>query len=506
MFARFDRRSVLTVLSVLSVLLLPAAGALPAAAQCDTAPPAVTSFTLSPTSVNTTGAAQTVTCTVGLTDSPAGVAEVDCALQWTDGVSKFQSQFCSSTTPISGTPQSGTWRCTITLPRYSAQGIWDAQVTATDAVTNTKTFISFELPPGTTSVNVTSDPDLIAPALTSSTLNPTSVNVSAADQNTTCTMNVTDAKSGVQSAFCLVTGPTPPPPAEAQAQGCVDDAPNSGTRQNGTFSCTIKIPRYSDAGLWTTQVLLIDAVGNSAPLTATPTLTVTSSPEDLAGPVVGAFDFNPKTANAATGPTTVTCTIPITDSPAGVAAAGCTFSFTNFLVFPPIQQTQGCSSATPSSGTPNSGTYTCQVVIPRYSAPGNWTVSVDVEDKVGNLTTTDPVTPLNVTCGGAGDPEAVIRFQQGTRNTIIWSAISGATRYNAYKGNLPQLPGPPVNYGTCQNATDPNLTDTQFIDNAIPSATQKGFHYLVSYTSGGVEKGLGKQSNGTARTVSPPCP
>jgi len=63
-----------------------------------------------------------------------------------------------------------------------------------------------------------------------------------------------------------------------------------------------------------------------------------------------------------------------------------------------------------------------------------------------------------------------------------------------------------VNYGTCQNATDPNLTDTQFIDNAVPNGTQKGFHYLVSYTSGGVEKGLGKRSDGTPRSVSVPCP
>jgi len=502
MFDRLDCRAVLTILSV---LLLPAAGTLPAAAQCDTSPPAVTSFTLSPTSVNTTSASQNVTCTVGLTDSPAGVAAVTCALQWTDGESLFQTQSCSSTTPFSGTAQNGTWRCTITMPRYSAQGTWDAQVTAADAVTNGKSFLSFELP-GTTFITVTSDPDLIAPALTSSSLSPTSVNVSAADQNVTCTMNVTDAKSGVQSAFCLVTGPTAVPPAQQQAQACVDDAPNSGTRNNGTFSCTIKIPRYSDAGTWTTQVYLFDGVGNSAPLTATPTLTVTSSPEDLAGPIVGAFDFSPKTADAAAGPTTVTCTIPITDSPAGVATAGCTFSFTDFMTFPPVQQSQGCSSATPSSGTPNSGTYTCQVVIPRYSAPGSWTVSVDVEDKVGNLTTTDPVTPLNVTCGGGGDPEANIRFQQGTRNTIIWSAVSGAVRYNVYKGNLPQLPGPPVNYGTCQNATDPNLTDTQFIDNAIPNATQKGFHYLVSYTSAGVEKGLGKRSDGTPRSVSVPCP
>ncbi len=484
--------------------LLLSAVALPAAAQCDTSPPAVTAFSLSPTTVDTTSADQNVTCTVGLSDAPAGVSSMTCTLQWTDGISLFQSQSCSSTTPVSGTPQSGTWQCAITLPRYSAQGIWDAQVTAEDAATNSKTFFSFELPPGSTSVTVTSDPDLVASNLASATLNPPNVNVSGADQIVTCTMNVTDAKAGVQSAICVVAGPTPPPPAEAQGQSCVAGAPSSGTRQSGTFSCALTIPRYSEAGSWTTQVYLTDAVGTFAMFNPSPILTVTSSPEDLAGPVVGAFAFNPTTADADAGPTTVTCTIPVTDFPAGVFAAGCTFQFTDFMQYPPVQQSQTCSSCIPASGTPNSGTFTCNVVIPRHSAPGSWTTTVNVQDKVGNRTT-NPATPLTVTCG-AGEPEADIRFVQGTSDTIIWNPIVGATRYNVYRGALSQLAGPPVNYGTCQNATDPDPTDTVFVDDTVPDATQKGFHYLVSYLSGGVEKGLGKQSDGTPRTVSAPCP
>jgi hypothetical protein len=39
----------------------------------------------------------------------------------------------------------------------------------------------------------------------------------------------------------------------------------------------------------------------------------------------------------------------------------------------------------------------------------------------------------------------------------------------------------------------------------VPSAAQKGFHYLVGYTAGGVQKGLGVNSFGLARTVTP-CP
>lgn len=493
----------LGVRSVLSVLALALVAAAPAVSQCDTAAPAITSFTLGPTSVNTTSGPANVNCTMVLSDSPAGVESATCTLQWTDGVSKFQTQSCTASAPSAGTPQNGTYQCAITLPRYSAQGTWQAQVTTQDAVTNAATYLSFQLPGATTSVSVTSNPDTTGPGLTSASLNPTSVNVSSADQNVTCSMTVTDALSGVALAGCFVQGPTPPPPGEPQVQGCFDDAPNSGTRNNGTFSCTITIPRYSDAGSWATLVSLVDQVGNFTSLPASPTLTVTSSPEDVTPPSIGAFDFNPKTADAATGPTVVTCTIPITDSPAGVAEAGCTFSFFDFFQFPPVQQTQGCFSDTPSSGTRNSGTFSCNVVIPRYSAPGEWSVTVDAVDRVGNASSLEPVTPLDVTCGGGGEAEANVRFQAGTRNTLVWDPVPGAERYNSYRGNLATIAG---SYGTCQNARDPNLNDTQFVDNDLPTPPPAGFHYLVSYLSEGIEAGLGSRSDGTPRDVAAPCP
>ena len=64
---------------------------------------------------------------------------------------------------------------------------------------------------------------------------------------------------------------------------------------------------------------------------------------------------------------------------------------------------------------------------------------------------------------------------------------------------------PDGGYGTCRNATDANLTDTTFVDAAVPTPAEVGYHYLVSYTSDGVEMGLGYSSYGTARTATP-CP
>ena len=93
---------------------------------------------------------------------------------------------------------------------------------------------------------------------------------------------------------------------------------------------------------------------------------------------------------------------------------------------------------------------------------------------------------------------------------MTWDVGAGATQYNLYRGpqtnlvdaNIDHLPDD--GHSTCQNSRDANLTDTTFLDTDIPSVAQQGFFYLVSYTLGGVEKGLGTNSFGTARTVAAP--
>ena len=110
----------------------------------------------------------------------------------------------------------------------------------------------------------------------------------------------------------------------------------------------------------------------------------------------------------------------------------------------------------------------------------------------------------------ASDPETTCRFPNHT--TMTWDAIAGSTQYNLYRGPLTNLVDtnadhlPDAGYGTCQNSRDAVLTDTSFVDADVPTLAQKGFFYLVAYKSGGVEKGLGTNSYGTARTELATCP
>ncbi len=496
-------RSRVLQIVLVAFVVLGIAAAVPARAQCDTAPPTLTGFTFTPSAIDTTLAAQIVTCNMTLADSPAGVASATCAFTSPDSLHR---QSCTVAAPSSGTPQSGTYSCGISFPRYSPAGTWTASVTTSDAVGNNANINPATLGFSST-LSVTSDPDTAAPTLQGFGLSPGAVDVSSASQNVTCSMTLADAKSGVSFASCQLTSPS-----TSQTQSCASNTPSSGNRNNGTFSCVVTIPRYAEAGTWTPQVIAVDAAGNfpSPPITPSTTLTVTANPDDLTAPSLTSFDFNPKSVSTGGGPRSVTCTLGVADSPAGVSAATCTFSITTFV--PPstiVTQSHACTATTPSSGTPTNGTYQCTVVLPQYSASGMWTSSASLSDADGNSASYPQALFLNVDCG-AGDAETTCRFSD--HQTLTWDAVTGATQYNVYRGNVSGLTDanndhlPDGGYGTCQDSRDPNLTDTTFTDTDVPTAGQIGFFYLVDYKSGGVEKGLGYNSYGQARTVAVPCP
>jgi len=481
------------------ILFVLAAAAPAALAACDTTPPDLTGFSFSPTSINTTSSAQNVLCTMVVTDDLAGVSAATCSFR---SPSFLHTQSCTATTPSAGTPTGGTFSCSVPFPRYAESGTWTATVDLTDAVGNTQT-IDPQFQGLPFALTVTSNPDLIPPALTGFSFTPTAVTVSAAPQTVTCNMTVTDALSGVNTATCLFQAPN-----SNQAQGCVATAPTApGTRNSGTFSCVLTIPRYADAGTWVPAVYLQDLVGNFAMPAASGTLAVTASPEDVAAPSLTSFSFTPTAVSTGAASKTVSCSMGVADATAGVDTATCSFTYTD--PFDPfLTQTQSCTATVPASGTRNSGTFQCNVVLPRYSVAGLWDANVQLADLVGNSVDLPQVEQLTVDCN-AGDPETTTRFSNKT--TLTWTAVTGATRYNLYRGNISGLVDanadhrPDGGYGTCQNSRDPNLTDLTFTDTDVPTTTQKGFHYLVSYTSGGVEKGLGYDSLSNARTVTA-CP
>ena len=483
--------------------LLALASPQPARAQCDTAPPNLTAFDFSPTSVNTTTSSQNVTCNMTLNDATSGVASATCQLRFL--ISPSQSRHGYSCTTTTGT--AGVYSCVVTLPRYAdaGGGNWKAWVASTDNVGNTRLWKDTDLAIQgfPTDLTVVSDPDLVYPDITALSVTPSAVDVSTGAKTLTCTMTLTDAKSGVESARCFLNI------GDVYYAYCDSSTPQSGTRQSGVFECVITMPQYAAAGVWTAEVTTQDLVGNGVQFNAAALqakglpvhITVTSSPEDVDGPLETSFDFNPKTAAAGAGPTTITCSFEFIDSPAGVSRSACDFTFIDNSVFPPVYYTQGCAATALASGTRQSGTMSCNFLLPRYSPPGSWFAATTYIDAAGNGSDYVPATPLTVDCSSVADPESTLSWSDKT--TLTWNAIAGATRYNVYRGDLASLA---TLYGLCQNSRDPNLTDLQFLETQDPSPAGQAFNFLVSYASGGVEKGLGKRSSGAPRTVSSPCP
>jgi hypothetical protein len=78
--------------------------------------------------------------------------------------------------------------------------------------------------------------------------------------------------------------------------------------------------------------------------------------------------------------------------------------------------------------------------------------------------------------GRPGDVPLTSTVKSGTSLTLTWKAAASAESYDVTGGLLSQLA--PSNYRVCQNARDPNLTDTTFVEPELPPASD-GFFFLV---------------------------
>lgn len=484
------------------------------AAECDVTPPSLSSFSLAPTSVDVSTQSRTVTCSMTAEDVPAGVASATCSLS---SPTFLQNTECVADAPSSGTREAGTFTCQAPIPRYAESGLWSVQsVSLIDTVGNAASIPGFQLQLQgfPTTVFVTSQPDFAPPAVTSFDFNPKSINTTSADATFTCSVGVADAPAGVTSVSCLFQNPS-----QTLSQSCIAEAPSSGTRNAGTFSCTVRVPRYSEPGTWKASVFLEDGPGNLTFLDATllgaqgfPTnLTVTSNHDALA-PSLTNLTLTPASVDPGAGPAVVTCAMTFTDAPAGVNFAGCG------LISPSSEQSQGCVAFDPVSGTRTNGTFRCQIVIPIHSEGGTWDAVVQGFDFVGNAAVFDALAlgglgfpnSVDVICeGGSGGDEPSLTFVNET--TLTWTAVDGAASYDVYRGGMNELYDldfdglADAGYGTCVTSLDPIPTDLFFVDAETPFEGE-GFFYLVEAVSGGVPQGLGRSSSGGVREAGVPCP
>ena len=207
----------------------------------DTDPPEVTSFTITPSSVDVTSESATVTLSANVTDN-IGVTTASnyrIYLPTSDANTWITGTFSLA----SGTAQDGTWTADVTIPTTTGAGEYVVLLTggffdeAGNYGVNTD---------GSRSLTIVSNSgvDTDPPEVTSFTITPSSVDVTSESATVTLSANVTDNIGVTTASNYRIYLPTSD--ANTWITGTFSLA--SGTAQDGTWTADVTIPTTTGAG------------------------------------------------------------------------------------------------------------------------------------------------------------------------------------------------------------------------------------------------------------------
>jgi hypothetical protein len=405
---------------VLLVAALALSIALPAAARAeDTTPPQMTSFSISPSVIDTESAPQTLTITMTLTDDQSGVALYtdpdiqfghNCwgALQPWDGEAFTSSQILTLYPErIVGTPQDAVYVATVTLPAGARPGAWRIPwLQLADKVGNLVTLSSDDLEAQfgarcATVTNTAKTADTTPPRVTALSFEPSTIDTATGTRTLTATVGITDDQSGVatsgdmgfsQSACALSLRPL--------TTGQV--AFNSLTRQSGNdhvgvYTIELTLPRYALAGIWQADILVGDKAGNVVELLPADLETQLGADyavvdnvaqvSDGAPPQVRSFSITPSEVDTETGDQTVTLDMELCDDLSGVSVFNDQGGGCSFVELRPLIGSQVVTChVSRVSGDDRDGMCRVEATLPEGAKEGLWQVGkVVLYDKVGNL-------------------------------------------------------------------------------------------------------------------------
>ena len=359
-------------------------------ARSDTTPPRLESMTITPSTIDTSAGAQTVTLTVHVSDDLSGVAAKGIGEVSFVGPGNQQvfGTFYEGT-QVSGTSLDGVYTTTVTVPALSAKGTFSiGRLIVTDNAGNQlflfqKDLVDRGLP---SSFEQVGDGDAAPPEIRSLVFDRAAVDTSADAQTITLTTRLTDDFSGVRVAyfqFYNVAG-------QVQVAPFYPSNLHSGTALDGIYVGTLNLPIHSAPGTWYVDTVSVhDQAGNVRVQTRSDLAArgMTNSfeqtgPGDTTPPTLQELSWTPTTINTATAAQQITITARITDNLAGLRPDYWR-PIINFLS--PSGQYLFVYLNHQIAGTALDGTVTGVLTVPAFSESGVWTVtSMTVSDAVGN--------------------------------------------------------------------------------------------------------------------------
>jgi hypothetical protein len=220
-----------------------------------TTAPKLTGFSRTPATVDVTSAPGTVEFTVSATDAGPGMKEV---IVFLDPPARDRFWTCRATTPASGTPRDGVWKCTITVPQGAEAGTWIiSQITFIDQA-NTQIAIGYnKLGSGGypwTVIVKNSGPPATRPVVTGLSLSPTTVDITNSNRTVDFTVSA-NASAGVSRIHVYANN-------GSYGLMCEGSTLVGGTAADGTWKCPLTVPMTSPTGTWTFGVSVTDTAGN----------------------------------------------------------------------------------------------------------------------------------------------------------------------------------------------------------------------------------------------------
>ena len=239
----------------------------------DVQPPTVLAASVSPSAIDVSSADQIVTFNLQVVDDIAGVGFAPCS-----GSQNFSGFAITLRSPsgaqnryisnygfalVSGNRANGTWRASLSMPRYSEAGRWTIQsLQVHDCAGNFRSMNATQI--GAAGIQIGLDvtspqPDLQAPTLAELSILPITINTSTGSQTVKVRLRLTDNLAGVDfspttAAVSFVeAGLEFRSPSGNQTQLLWGFAPftlASGTTLDGYWEGTLTFPQFSEEGTW----------------------------------------------------------------------------------------------------------------------------------------------------------------------------------------------------------------------------------------------------------------
>jgi hypothetical protein len=403
-------------LVVVAALLVMAA---PAMAD-DFSPPQIAAFSLTPGTIDTGVASQTLTLTVTLTDDQAGVAsEGDLAVDYSQSMMSLAPLIGTQKVwfllkRISGDDLNGVYTATAVVPRGSTNGVWRvSSLQLADKLGNVASLGWQDLETlfgagCATVMNAAAASDSTPPQITAFRLTPSAIDTQWDEQTLNVEVTLTDDQAGVASQGDL---------AVDYGQCGLQVSAIAGTQNvyfwlnrvsgddlNGVYTATAVVPRGSTNGVWRTSSLqLADKLGNVASLgwqdletlfgAGCASVTNAATESDSTPPQITAFSLTPAEVDTESQDETLTLTVTLTDDQAGVASEGdlaADYSQSMMSLAPLIGTQKVWFLLKRISGDDLNGVYTATAVLPKGSKEGVWRVMhLQLADKLGNVAIID---------------------------------------------------------------------------------------------------------------------